>query len=188
MTTRQWRRHRSRRSCFDPRAKTKSSWSPMLKAPGNWRWRHRGPLAATDHMREHCSTSSDQRGCRSRHRVSNSAIHWKPEASPPSREKASVVSSMRPAGSPCHDRRSAGNASADAACVPAALPSASPSAPSKSAPPPSFQMLGCRACRHCQVAPLVPRRGSFDWSLIHEFGHLRGWLDLTWREFLGTFS
>ncbi len=61
------------------------------------------------------------------------------------------------------------------------------SAPSKSAPPPSFQMLGCRACRHCQVAPLVPRRGSFDWSLIHEFGHLRGWLDLTWREFLGTF-
>ena len=36
-------------------------------------------------------------------------------------------------------------------------------------------------------APLVPRRGSFDWSLIHEFGHLRGWLDLTWPEFLTTF-
>ncbi|MEM6988843.1 MAG: hypothetical protein AAF721_00050 [Myxococcota bacterium] len=36
-------------------------------------------------------------------------------------------------------------------------------------------------------APLVPRRGSFDWSLIHEFGHLRGFVDGTWPEFLETF-
>ena len=37
-------------------------------------------------------------------------------------------------------------------------------------------------------APLVPRRGSFDWSLIHEFGHLRGWLDGSWDRFLDTFD
>ena len=37
-------------------------------------------------------------------------------------------------------------------------------------------------------APLVPRRGSFDWSLVHEFGHLRGWLDGSWDAFLDTFE
>lgn len=36
-------------------------------------------------------------------------------------------------------------------------------------------------------APLVPRRGNFDWSLIHEFGHLRGWVDESWDRFLETF-
>ncbi len=36
-------------------------------------------------------------------------------------------------------------------------------------------------------APLVPRRGNFDWSLIHEFGHLRGFVDQSWPEFLETF-
>ncbi|MEO0813510.1 MAG: hypothetical protein AAFY60_11660, partial [Myxococcota bacterium] len=36
-------------------------------------------------------------------------------------------------------------------------------------------------------APLVPRRGSFDWSLVHEFGHLRGWMDGSWDRFLVTF-
>lgn len=36
-------------------------------------------------------------------------------------------------------------------------------------------------------APLAPRRGSFDWSLVHEFGHLRGWVDGSWPEFLDTF-
>ena len=37
-------------------------------------------------------------------------------------------------------------------------------------------------------APLVPRRGTFDWSLIHEFGHLVGWLDGSWPRFLETFD
>jgi hypothetical protein len=37
-------------------------------------------------------------------------------------------------------------------------------------------------------APLVPHRGTFDWSLIHEFGHLRGWVDGTWPEFLTAFT
>ncbi|MFK7984750.1 MAG: hypothetical protein AB8I08_01885 [Sandaracinaceae bacterium] len=37
-------------------------------------------------------------------------------------------------------------------------------------------------------APLVPRRGSFDWSLVHEFGHLRGWLDGSWDAFLDAFE
>jgi hypothetical protein len=36
-------------------------------------------------------------------------------------------------------------------------------------------------------ARLQPRRGTFDWSLIHEFGHLRGWLDRSWDHFLETF-
>lgn len=36
-------------------------------------------------------------------------------------------------------------------------------------------------------APLVPRRGSFDWSLVHEMGHVRGWLDGSWSRFLTTF-
>lgn len=36
-------------------------------------------------------------------------------------------------------------------------------------------------------APLEPRRGTFDWSLVHEFGHLRGWLDGSWDRFLMTF-
>jgi len=36
-------------------------------------------------------------------------------------------------------------------------------------------------------APLQPRRGTFDWSLVHEFGHLRGFVDGTWMEFLTTF-
>ncbi|MEQ9499437.1 MAG: hypothetical protein RIT81_21305 [Deltaproteobacteria bacterium] len=37
-------------------------------------------------------------------------------------------------------------------------------------------------------APLVPRRGTFDWSLVHEFGHLRGWVDGSWDRFLDTFE
>ncbi|MBX2798057.1 MAG: hypothetical protein KTR31_10320 [Myxococcales bacterium] len=37
-------------------------------------------------------------------------------------------------------------------------------------------------------APLEPRRGTFDWSLIHEFGHLRGWVDDSWPLFLDTFE
>lgn len=37
-------------------------------------------------------------------------------------------------------------------------------------------------------APLEPRRGSFDWSLVHEFGHLRGWLDGSWDAFLDRFD
>ena len=37
-------------------------------------------------------------------------------------------------------------------------------------------------------APLEPRRGTFDWSLVHEFGHLRGWLDGSWDRFLETFE
>lgn len=36
-------------------------------------------------------------------------------------------------------------------------------------------------------APLEPRRGTFDWSLVHEFGHLRGWVDGSWPRFLETF-
>ena len=36
-------------------------------------------------------------------------------------------------------------------------------------------------------APLVPRRGTFDWSLVHELGHLRGWLDGSWPRFLEAF-
>ncbi|MEM6531900.1 MAG: hypothetical protein AAF654_04720 [Myxococcota bacterium] len=36
-------------------------------------------------------------------------------------------------------------------------------------------------------ARLIPRRGSFDWSLVHEFGHLRGWMDGSWDRFLETF-
>lgn len=36
-------------------------------------------------------------------------------------------------------------------------------------------------------APLVPHRGTFDWSVIHEFGHLRGWVDGSWPAFLTTF-
>lgn len=36
-------------------------------------------------------------------------------------------------------------------------------------------------------APLEPRRGSFDWSLVHEFGHLRGWVDGSWDRFEDTF-
>ena len=36
-------------------------------------------------------------------------------------------------------------------------------------------------------APLEPRRGTFDWSLVHEFGHLRGWVDDSWPRFLDTF-
>lgn len=36
-------------------------------------------------------------------------------------------------------------------------------------------------------APLDPRRGTFDWSLIHELGHLRGFVDGSWFEFLDTF-
>lgn len=36
-------------------------------------------------------------------------------------------------------------------------------------------------------APLAPRRGTFDWSLVHEFGHLRGWVDGSWDRFLETF-
>ena len=36
-------------------------------------------------------------------------------------------------------------------------------------------------------APRIPRRGSFDWSLEHEFGHLRGWMDGSWDRFLVTF-
>ncbi|MBV1861546.1 MAG: hypothetical protein KUG77_24220 [Nannocystaceae bacterium] len=36
-------------------------------------------------------------------------------------------------------------------------------------------------------APLEPRRGTFDWSLVHEFGHLRGLLDESWFLFLDTF-
>ncbi|MEQ8277979.1 MAG: hypothetical protein RMA76_28015 [Deltaproteobacteria bacterium] len=37
-------------------------------------------------------------------------------------------------------------------------------------------------------APLVPRRGTFDWSLVHEFGHLRGWVDRSWDRFLEDFE
>ncbi|MGH1342495.1 MAG: hypothetical protein ACRBN8_13125 [Nannocystales bacterium] len=36
-------------------------------------------------------------------------------------------------------------------------------------------------------APLEPRRGTFDWSLVHEFGHLRGLVDESWFLFLDTF-
>lgn len=36
-------------------------------------------------------------------------------------------------------------------------------------------------------APLEPRRGTFDWSLVHEFGHLRGFVDGSWPTFLNTF-
>lgn len=36
-------------------------------------------------------------------------------------------------------------------------------------------------------APLEPRRGTFDWSLVHEFGHLRGLVDGSWFLFLDTF-
>ena len=36
-------------------------------------------------------------------------------------------------------------------------------------------------------APLRPARGNFDWSLVHEFGHLRGFLDRSWFSFLATF-
>ena len=36
-------------------------------------------------------------------------------------------------------------------------------------------------------APLEPRRGTFDWSLVHEFGHLRGFVDESWFRFLDTF-
>ncbi|MBL4684576.1 MAG: hypothetical protein JKY37_08315 [Nannocystaceae bacterium] len=36
-------------------------------------------------------------------------------------------------------------------------------------------------------APLEPRRGTFDWSLVHEFGHLRGFVDESWPLFLDTF-
>ncbi len=36
-------------------------------------------------------------------------------------------------------------------------------------------------------APLEPRRGTFDWSLVHEFGHLRGFVDGSWDKFLDTF-
>ncbi len=36
-------------------------------------------------------------------------------------------------------------------------------------------------------APLEPRRGTFDWSLVHEFGHLRGFVDGSWPLFLNTF-
>lgn len=36
-------------------------------------------------------------------------------------------------------------------------------------------------------APLEPRRGTFDWSLVHEFGHLRGFVDGSWPLFLDTF-
>lgn len=36
-------------------------------------------------------------------------------------------------------------------------------------------------------APLVPRRGTFDWSLVHEMGHVRGWLDGSWTRFISTF-
>ncbi|MCH9682178.1 MAG: hypothetical protein K0V04_12140 [Deltaproteobacteria bacterium] len=36
-------------------------------------------------------------------------------------------------------------------------------------------------------APLQPRRGTFDWSLIHEFGHLRGFVDGSWPRLLDTF-
>lgn len=36
-------------------------------------------------------------------------------------------------------------------------------------------------------APLEPRRGTFDWSLVHEFGHLRGLIDGSWFLFLDTF-
>ena len=36
-------------------------------------------------------------------------------------------------------------------------------------------------------APLEPRRGTFDWSLVHEFGHLRGFVDLSWPRFLTVF-
>lgn len=36
-------------------------------------------------------------------------------------------------------------------------------------------------------APLEPHRGTFDWSLVHEFGHLRGWVDRSWDAFLETF-
>lgn len=37
-------------------------------------------------------------------------------------------------------------------------------------------------------APLEPRRGTFDWSLVHEFGHLRGFVDGSWPAFLTTFE
>ena len=37
-------------------------------------------------------------------------------------------------------------------------------------------------------APLVPRRGTFDWSLVHEMGHLRGWVDGSWTRFMETFE
>lgn len=36
-------------------------------------------------------------------------------------------------------------------------------------------------------APLDKHRGSFDWSLVHEFGHLRGWVDGSWDAFEDTF-
>lgn len=36
-------------------------------------------------------------------------------------------------------------------------------------------------------APLRPARGNFDWSLVHEFGHLRGFVDRSWFTFLGRF-
>jgi len=36
-------------------------------------------------------------------------------------------------------------------------------------------------------APLEPRRGTFDWSLVHEFGHLRGFVDGSWPRYLTTF-
>ncbi len=36
-------------------------------------------------------------------------------------------------------------------------------------------------------APLRPARGNFDWSLVHEFGHLRGFVDRSWFRFLAQF-
>ncbi len=46
----------------------------------------------------------------------------------------------------------------------------------------SFELNDPNPC-----APLVPRRGSFDWSLVHEFGHLRGWVDGSWDRFEDAF-
>ena len=50
-----------------------------------------------------------------------------------------------------------------------------------------FSTLNFELNQDDPCAPLEPRRGTFDWSLVHEFGHLRGWVDGSWPKFLDTF-